>query len=248
MLTSFANAQLFGESYGSSPFGILALHGWRRDHSDFTAVLTRPEPCLDAIAIDLPGFGGTPAPEASWGSSRYAEALLPLLDEMQRGVVVIGHSFGGRVAVHLAAIAPMRISGLVLTGVPLFRASDGPRRSPLGFRVVKKLANVGLVSSERLERERRRYGSADYRAASGVMRDTLVTLVAEDYTDVLSRVACPVELVWGDDDAETPLAGARKIEAVLGSRANLVVCKGAGHMTPMSVPGELRSAIERLAP
>jgi pimeloyl-ACP methyl ester carboxylesterase len=248
VLTSYAGAQLFGESYGSETPGVLALHGWRRDHRDFVGMITDSGPMLDAIALDLPGFGGTPPPEEAWGSPAYAAALVPLLDEMQTRVVVIGHSFGGRVAVHLAAIAPERIAGLVLTAVPLFHSSDARRRSPLRFRVIRKLARTGLVSEERLERNRQRYGSADYRAASGVMRDVFVTLVAEDYSEALSKVECPVELVWGSDDAEVPLVVADKIRAALPGGANLVVCEGAGHMTPMSVPGELRAALERLRP
>jgi len=248
VLTSFAGAQLFGESYGVGTPRVLALHGWRRDHLDFVATLTEPEPALDAIALDLPGFGGTPAPEEAWGSSRYAEALLPLLEEMQSRVVVIGHSFGGRVAVQLAAMAPERVAGLVLTAVPLFNLSGSRRRSPLRFRIVKRLARAGLVSEGRLEAHRQRYGSADYRAASGVMRDIFVTLVLEDYSAPLAQVECPVELVWGDNDTVVPLTVASKIQAAIPGGAHLVVCEGAGHMTPVSVPGELRAAVERLLP
>jgi pimeloyl-ACP methyl ester carboxylesterase len=248
VLTSFAGAQLFGEAYGTGTPAVLALHGWRRDHRDFTPMLTQPSPGLDAIAIDLPGFGGTPAPEEAWGSQRYAEALLPVLAQMQPHVVVIGHSLGGRVAVHLAAMAPERVAGLVLTGAPLFRASDSPARSPLKFRVVKRLAKVHFVSGEVLERYRQRYGSDDYRAATGVMRDVLVTMLAESYTDVLSRVSCPVELVWGETDTAAPLDVARKIQSALPHDAPLVVCDGVGHMTPARAPGELRAAIERLLP
>ncbi len=248
VLTSFAGAQLFGESYGSGTPAVLALHGWRRDHQDWAAALTQPEPALDAIAIDLPGFGGTPVPGEAWGSRRYAEALQPLLEDMQTRVVVLGHSFGGRVGVHLAAMAPDRVAGLVLTGAPLFRASDAKARSPLRFRLVKRLARAGLVSEERLEEQRRRYGSADYNAASGVMRDIFVTLVAEDYSDAISRLKCPVELVWGDNDTEVPLVVAHKIQAAVPGGAHLVICEGAGHMTPLTVPAELRAAVARLLP
>jgi pimeloyl-ACP methyl ester carboxylesterase len=248
MLTSFAGAQLFGESYGTGVPAVLALHGWRRDHRDFAGVLSRPEPAVDSISIDLPGFGATPAPPEVWGSQQYARALVPVLDEMQSRVVVIGHSFGGRVAVHLAQMAPERVAGLVLTASPLFRAFDARRRSPLSFRAVKRLAGLGLLSEQRLEQSRQRYGSADYKAASGIIRDILVKLLAEDYREVLSKIECPVELVWGDDDRDVPLAVAEKVQGALRSHAHLVVCAGAGHLTPLTVPAELRSAIERLTP
>ena len=247
MLRAFGGTGLFGERYGSATPSVLALHGWRRDHTDFDQVL-RAAPGLGALAVDLPGFGATPAPDEAWGSSRYAEALVPLVsEEMTPPVLVLGHSFGGRVAVELAAARPDLVSALVLTAVPLFRAAGARRRPPLAFRTVRALRRAGLVPESRLEAARQRHGSADYRAATGVMRETLVKLLAESYDSQLSGLLCPVELVWGDDDAETPLDVGRRAAAMLGERAHLVVVPGAGHLTPLSAPGELRAALGRAA-
>jgi len=80
------------------------------------------------------------------------------------------------------------------------------------------------------------------------MRDVFVRLVREDYTESLHRVDCPVELVWGDHDTEVPLVVAHRIQAALPSGGRLVVCEDTGHMTPTSVPAELRAAVERLLP
>jgi pimeloyl-ACP methyl ester carboxylesterase len=79
------------------------------------------------------------------------------------------------------------------------------------------------------------------------MRDILVRTLAEDYTEALAAVRCPVELVWGDDDTAAPLTVAVQAQREL-SDARLVVCQGAGHLTPLTVPGELRAAVERLRP
>lgn len=247
MLTSFAGSQLFGESYGSQPPWVLALHGWRRDHTDFNAVLKRPHE-LDAIALDLPGFGTSPVPDRPWGSARYAEALLPVLELMAPRIVVVGHSLGGRVGVHLAAMARDRVAGLVLSGAPLFKVAGGRRRPPIVFQAVRRLAKAGLVTDARLERYRYRYGSADYRAATGVTRDILVKLLGEDYDEPIAALECPVELVWGDADTEVPLEIAERIRDALRNGASLRICQGTGHMTPLEAPGELRAAIEHLRP
>jgi pimeloyl-ACP methyl ester carboxylesterase len=101
-----------------------------------------------------------------------------------------------------------------------------------------------LLGEARMERVRRRYGSADYRAAQGVMRDVLVRLVNERYDDALSALECPVELVWGDDDTDVPVQSARALAAAI-PHAQLTVCPGAGHLLPLTAPSELRAAVER---
>jgi pimeloyl-ACP methyl ester carboxylesterase len=247
VLTSFAGSDIFGETYGSGTPNVLALHGWARDHKDFNATLTQPEPDIAAIAVDLPGFGGTPPPEEVWGTADYAAALEPVMASMAARVIVVGHSFGGRVAVQLANQVPERVAGMVLTGVPLFRAANAARKAPFQFRAVKRLAKTGLVSETVLERYRERYGSADYRAASGIVRDILVRTLNEDYAEPVAGVSCPVELVWGDNDTAVPLPVAERIRDSLRNGANLVVLPGAGHMTPITAPGELRAAIARLS-
>lgn len=201
---------------------------------------------IDAVALDLPGFGSAPAPDEVWGSPEYAEAVAAVLDEMAPVVVLVGHSFGGRVAVHLAASHPDRIGGVVLSGVPQLRRSSGAQSKPaMRLKLARRLAARGIVSQARLEALRYRYGSDDYRAASGVMRDILVRTLSEDYEEALAAVKCRVELVWGDDDSAAPLEMAEKVASELPD-AHLVVCHGAGHMTPLTVPGELTAAIERL--
>jgi pimeloyl-ACP methyl ester carboxylesterase len=161
--------------------------------------------------------------------------------------VVIGHSFGGRVAVHLAAQQPDRVAGVVLTGVPLLRRVGPSTKPALAFRVGRALNRRGLLSDARMEEMRKRYGSADYAAASGVMRQVHVRVVNESYEEQLRAITQPVEMVWGDDDTAAPLEMAREAAGML-ARANLTVLPGAGHLTPLTAPGELRAAIERLRP
>jgi pimeloyl-ACP methyl ester carboxylesterase len=249
MLRTLAGGPLLGEQWGEEPPAVLALHGWRRTHEDFVAVLgpTSPGGALDAVAPDLPGFGATPAPDRGWGSEEYAASLIPLLEHHRpdaRPVVVLGHSFGGRVAVTLAARRPDLVAGVVLSGAPVLPLPGGPRRSPKRYRAVRGLRRAGLVPESVLERARQRFGSEDYRAATGVMREIMVRLVSERYDEHLAALSGPVELVWGDDDPAAPLAIAEGLTDVVAG-AHLVVCPGAGHLTPLTAPAALRTAVER---
>jgi pimeloyl-ACP methyl ester carboxylesterase len=240
-LKSVANG-VFAELHGSWPPRVVALHGWGRRGTDFDRVLAG----LDAIAVDLPGFGASPPPVTAMGAHGYAAMLDPVVRSLPVPPVIVGHSFGGRVAVCLASGTP--VAGLVLSGVPLLRRVGAGGPSP-GFRFLRWANRIGLVSDDRMERERRRRGSADYRAATGVMRDVLVTLVAESYEEELGSLTAPVTLVWGDADTEVPLAVAESAVAVLrtsGVAAELTVLKDVGHLVPTQTPRELRTAIDAM--
>ncbi|HXX89918.1 MAG TPA: alpha/beta hydrolase [Acidimicrobiales bacterium] len=252
MLRSLPGGSLFGESWGGEgPPAVVALHGWGRSHADFAGVFGpgagRQAPPV--LGPDLPGFGATPPPPEPWGSAEYARVVAAMVEAAcgpgAAPVVLLGHSFGGRVAVTLAAARPDLVGGLVLTGVPLVRRPGARRRPPVGYRLVRGLRRLGLVGEERLERARRHHGSADYRNAEGVMRGVLVRLLGEDYRPALVALRCPLELVWGDDDAEVPLSVAEAAAALVPG-ATLTVFAGAGHLTPLSVPGPLRQAVDRV--
>ena len=110
-------------------------------------------------------------------------------------VVVLGHSFGGRVALHLAVQHPEVVSALVLTGAPMLHPRSRTQRVALAYRVTRRLHAVRLVSDEAMEAARQRFGSADYRAAQGVMRQVLVRAVNERYGDELAALRCPYSAI-----------------------------------------------------
>ena len=219
-LTALLDGAVLAEKTGEDP-RVLALHGWARTRADWLPALGAP-----ALAVDLPGFGASPPPPAGWGSQDYASLLAPLL--ASGGWTLAGHSFGGRVAVHLAAGWPDLVDHVVLTGVPLLRKESGSK-APLGYRLVRKAHALGVVSDERLEAEKQKRGSADYRAATGVMRDTLVRLVNEDYRDLLPQIAAPVDLVWGAADTAAPLPMVQEAQPLF-PKADLVVSESSGHL------------------
>ncbi len=245
MLSAFGGGQLMGARHGRAPARALALHGWRRTHADFDEVLNG----LDAVAVDLPGFGATAPPDSGWGSPEFAEALIPVLEEEAWPVVLLGHSFGGRVALLIAAGRPDLVKALILSGVPLLRPGGAPAPTPaLGLRLAKALNRVGVVSDTRLERRRRRSGPPDYQAVSGVMRDVFVRAVRETddgtYRRALGAVECPIELIWGENDTAAPMAVADEA-AALAPGSTVTRLPGIGHLTPTEAPAELRAALRR---
>lgn len=241
MLSAFANGTIFGERYGADPPKLLVLHGWRNTHSDMAKVAGG----FDAVSLDLPGFGASPEPTELWGARDYAKVVAHVIGELGQPVIVVGHSFGGRVAVCLAAAHPDLVKGLVLTGVPLIRHAPN-KKAPIAFRIAKKLNQWGLLSDEKMEAQKRKRGSQDYRAATGLMRDIFVKLVNEDYTQELEAISMPVEMVWGEkDDTPGNLAQAREAAALV-PHANFRVIEGGTHFLPSEDPEPIREAIRKL--
>ncbi|MGH3649579.1 MAG: alpha/beta fold hydrolase [Acidimicrobiia bacterium] len=237
-LRSFVDGAVFAEVYGTDAPEVLALHGWGRRGNDFAAALEGKS----GIAPDLPGFGASPLPDEAIGADAYADIVVELLDSFDRPPVLVGHSFGGRVAVCLAAKHPESVGPLVLTGVPLIRLETG-RRPPVGFRLARWLNDIGMVSDTRMESLRKSRGSDDYRAATGVLRDILVKVVNESYEAQLGRIMTPVHLLWGADDTEVPVSVAEVAMPLLAD-SSLEVLPGVGHFVPIEAPHALGRAID----
>jgi pimeloyl-ACP methyl ester carboxylesterase len=258
-LSTFARGRLWGARYGTGGPWVLALHGWGRDHHDFDPVLAG----LDAVALDLPGHGVAPEPPGPWSTSEYAQWVAPALDELDAGpVVLVGHSFGARVAVRLAGEGTYpgagRVAALVLVGAPLAPPPGGAiRRPPLVYRAGRALHRAGLVPGARMERLRQKYGSQDYRQASQIMRGVLVKAVAETaraayMPSVRSWAGAgrALELVWGEHDTVASMAGCEAALEGLPATApvRITVVPGAGHLMTAPVAAEVRAALLRHRP
>jgi pimeloyl-ACP methyl ester carboxylesterase len=236
---SYLDGRVFAEVAGGPGPLIVALHGWGRDHRDFQGVLSE----YPHLLIDLPGFGISPPPPDAWGAADYATCVAAVLDEHgSPPVAVVGHSFGGRVAVCLAAGRPDLVQAMVLAGVPLL-APAGARKPSIGYRLGRRAHRLGLLSDRRIEAMRRARGSADYNAAAGVMRQVLIRVVNESYEAQLTAIGCPVGLLWGSADRAVPVGVIEQVGQFLATRVATDVVDGAGHDVHLQAPGRLQAMI-----
>jgi pimeloyl-ACP methyl ester carboxylesterase len=223
---------------GSAGPTVLVLHGWGASIETVYPIVVGLAPAGRVYALDLPGFGESEQPREPWGVEEYQAFLAAFMDELAiERPAIVGHSNGGRIAIRMAATEPTRASRLVLVD----SAGIRPKRTLRWYRRVA-MAKVGKYAARLLgapgERLRAllvgRAGSADYLAA-GAMRPTLVKLVNADLRPFMGEVKVPTLLVWGSEDADTPLAAAKEMERLIPD-AGLVVLEGAGHYSYLDQP------------
>lgn len=213
---------------------VVLLHGWGASIRLFTPITSVLRAHFRVIAPDFPGFGMTAPPPQGWAVHDFADWVLAILDALQVDRAhVIGHSFGGRVAISIAARFPQRVDRLVLTG----SAGIKPQRTlryhvrVRWFKVLRQLAMVPLLPAPlraAVQRQVQRLGSSDYQQAAGTVRASFVRVVNEDLRLYLPKIRAATLLVWGDEDADTPLADGQVMEQLIPD-AGLVVFAGAGH-------------------
>jgi pimeloyl-ACP methyl ester carboxylesterase len=219
-------ASLVDEVIGeSSQHHLVFLHGWggSRESLRGIAALFQHTHCVHLI--DLPGFGEAPVPPSDWDTLHYTDLVQQyVLERVQGSVTLVGHSFGGKVCIRLAARHLAAVRGLVLIGVP---GLPQPALSRVALRRVairwlrKALRGLQpIVGSRGVEWHTARFGSKDYLAA-GALRPIFVRIVNEDLTESAGQIACPTLLLCGTDDTETPPWLAERYASILGSRATL---------------------------
>jgi pimeloyl-ACP methyl ester carboxylesterase len=200
-------------------------HGWGQSGKAMLPLAESLGAFACSSVVDFPGFGNSPLPPETWGTAEYADAIAEWLKGEPRGQRFwVGHSFGCRVGIQLAARHPELIDGLILVaaaGLP--RKRSLPEQLRFFFRkYIFKTAKLFLAEGPQLDRWRNRLGSSDYKNA-GPLRKILSRVISEDLSEPAARIKCPVLLIYGDQDNETPPnIGERLNRIIPGSKLTLL--------------------------
>ena len=232
------------EVAGTGP-NLLFLHGWGASYQLYRPLLDHLAARYTVAAIDMPGVGDTQQPDRPWALQNYIEFISAFLKQLDwDNFCLVGHSHGGRVLTAMLAQENRSFQcpkAVVLAGACL--------RNKRGLRYYSRVYAYKIGKTvlkpfpEALERYRQKKGSADYKAASPVMRGTLSNLVAIDQSRLLPLISTPTLLIWGDRDTATPLWIGQKMEKLMPD-AGLVVVKGAGHYAVLEQWGYCKRVLD----
>lgn len=214
---------------------VLLLHGWNAPASTYRLIIDHLSTRFRVIAPNAPGCGGSDEPPVPWKVDDFVDFTIAFAKALGiEKATLMGHSFGGRTIIKLMnrQERPFAVDKIVL----LDAAGIKPKRSlsyyvkVYSFKTMKAVCSIPPFKQlfpNAVENARKKRGSADYRAASEVMRRTMSLCINEDLTPLLGGVDVPTLLIWGENDTATPMRDAHIMEKGIPD-AGLVVL-GGGH-------------------
>lgn len=216
--------------------GLLFLHGWASSKEVWAPVMqSLAEKKISSCALDLPGFGKTELPPQAWDVRNYSDFVADFMIKLRiRQAVVVGHSFGGRVGLVLAATRSSLVAKLVLVDSAGVYTSSGVKKIlALASKVVKPFFRLRWLQPLR-KRIYRSFGAVDY-VATPELNQTFIKVISEDLINYLEQVHQPTLLVWGKNDFVTPISYAEHFAMHLKD-SRLVILEKAGHYSFLDRP------------
>lgn len=215
---------------------ILLLHGWGANIAAFNPVIENLSKNFKVYAIDFPGFGQSENPDKNYHVEDYSKLVLEFIN--QKGlekVILVGHSFGGRVIIKLVGKLGFKPEKIILVDSAGIKPKKTFKRKvkECTFKCIKNIANLVLGKKNAkkiIDKYKNKLGSEDYKNADETMKEVFKNVINEDLTEYLPNINASTLLIWGERDLDTPISDGKLMEKLIPD-AGLVTISGAGHFS-----------------
>jgi len=244
----------FSQNKTDVPF-LVFLHGWQRSLGDFRLIGENLKSAgYNVLLLDLPGFGQSSLPLEPWTIGDYADFLKEFLEKLLKldfnnyqsspSIILIGHSFGGRIAIKFTAKYPQIVKKLILI------ASGGVKNKSTKNLIYKIIAKIFKNIFKILGLSKlyiflaSNFSSPDYFQAQGVMKQIFINAINEDLVFQAQKIKAPTLIIWGQEDEQLPVKDAFILQnAIEGSRCEIF--KDAGHFLFLEKEDEFLKVISQ---
>jgi len=208
------------------------LHGWGHNGELWKSLAEKFG--KNAVSFDMPGFGNEPLVSSNWGVPEYASWVTKKINK-QKNVILIGHSFGGRVAAEIASKNPKWLKALVLSGAPcIYRPSLYIKFKIKLYKLFKILVPKNF---------RKLFYTGELKRA-GKLEKIFRKVVNYDQTEQLKKINSPTLLIWGENDKDVPLRIAKEINQLI-KNSELKIIENAGHNSYKTHPNKFMRLAKR---
>ena len=219
---------------------IIILHGWGSSKEKWQTIKENLEKQgLKVIVPDLPGFKKETELKKPWGLDDYLDWFTQLNNREDESFFLLGHSFGGRMAIKFAAKNPEKLKGLILVSAAgiIPKKCFMPNFISKMAKVGNKFSSLSFYSFFRKVFYRFILKRTDYIKAEKIpnLKETFKKIIAEDLTSYFSEIKTPTLIIWGEKDKMTPLSDAYLMNEKIPN-SKLEILKNIGHSPHRETP------------
>ena len=207
---------------------VVLMHGWGQNSEMMQYIQDFLQEHFTVYNIEFPGFGQSDDPDRAYSTVDYTNWFKAFLNNFNIvNPILIGHSFGCRIAIRYASENP--VYKMILTGAAGLRNKRGLQYycRVYSYKCLKQVFKLPIIKNYK-EQFQKKFGSTDYQNATGIMRSTFVSVVNENVIDLLPMISSEVLLVFGEIDDATPVWMGKVMEDKM-QNATLVTFEKQGH-------------------
>lgn len=229
---------------------VLILPGWGTTINTYMTLINSISTYACVYCLDMPGFGESEEPESAWNVDKYVSFIIEFIKSQSiKELDLIGHSNGGRIIIKLMSEKNLsfKVNKIVLIGSAgiVHEKTLSQKLRIKTYKFLKKILEFKPIKSSfpgLLAKLKNSFGSADYRNASPIMKQTLVQLVNEDLRNLLPNINVPTLLMWGTNDTATPIADGELMEKLIPDAA-LIRVENCSHYVFLEAAGYINKVI-----
>lgn len=178
---------------------IVLLHNWGQNLEEMDS-LGRELNGNRKILLDFPGFGDSEEPNEPYDLDDYADVLRRLLSDLNvNNPIVVGHSFGGKVAIKYAS--QYDVEKLILIATP-YKSKNETFKDKLFYTNGKSRITSFIKKC---------VGPDDYKNSSAIMKETFVNVVSENVMQEAKTIKVPTLIICGNNEKYTPITMAEEL-------------------------------------
>jgi pimeloyl-ACP methyl ester carboxylesterase len=229
---------------GGGGENFLILHGWNGSSDSWRKIIEILEIKYKVICPDFPGFGKTETPKIPWSLNDFVEWLKEFTEKLNlKEFFLLGHSFGGRVAIKFSIFYPEKVKKLILLNSAGIKPEWG-----LKEKIIFQISKIGNAIFSKNHFFRFKDGARnffyriarikDYSKAKGVMKETMKKIVEEDLLPEIPKIQNETLILWGEKDKIIPLKYAFLFKEKI-KNSKLEILPKIGHSPHLEDPEKL---------
>lgn len=194
---------------------IVFLHGWGGNVDSFINAYNYFSHFYPTLVLDFYGFGDSSKADSWFSLDDYVLQVDKLLNFLNlKKIIIIGHSFGGRVAIKLSSKKrEYSIERLILVDSAGIKPRFSLKRflKEKNYKIKKYLVKKNILNANCLTNS----GSIDYKIMEENKKGVFVRIIKENLEKSAKNIVIPTLIIWGNNDKETPIYMAKKLRKLI---------------------------------